>query len=40
MDSKADLSGVSSFDINQLKRTETVVKNNLPSAADIAAEKK
>lgn len=39
MDSRADVSAVSGFDKSKLKRTETVVKNKLPSANDIQAEK-
>lgn len=37
---KPSVSGVASFDKSMLKRTETVVKQKLPTAADIAEEKK
>jgi len=40
MDSKVDMSGVVAFDKTKLKRTETVVKNKLPSKEDIEEEKK
>ena len=33
------VSAVATFDKSQLKKAETVVKNKLPTASDIAAEK-
>lgn len=39
MDSRSDVSAVAAFDKSKLKRTETVVKQALPSKDDIAAEK-
>ena len=40
MDGKTDLSGLAGFDKSQLKSTKTVEKQVLPSAEDIANEKK
>ena len=36
---RPSVSNVVSFDKSKLKRTETVVKNSLPSKADIEAER-
>ena len=39
MDSRADVSAISTFDMSKLKRTATVIKQKLPTQDDIVAEK-